>query len=807
MGKSPPAARLDALRAWLRRVPFLGPAAGIWIGSGLTSEHSVAWAGVIAGLGTIGALLSRGPIVRLLSLFALALGSGAVGQHLSETSVRCPQASDKRQTVGEVLRIVPEAEGRVSLELMIRSIEEGSRFDALRCRALLSSGRRSPEALEGDTVWLPAIDWEPVAHLYNPGADTAEGLEARGIDRVGSLADGAAILPLAHGNPLARSIGRLRRAVSRELAQLPASSGREVLQAVLLGERATLSQATRDDFLDSGLRHFLTDGTLYLATVLVILLWAIRRLIGHVEPLVVRMPANRVAALVCLPVPAIYCLVTGGWPAGARASLMATLWLSARALGRGRGAALHLMSVALVILLGLAPFGARDPGLWLSASALVFIAAFVAPMLSRLGAGGAKRGLRTHLTAAAVVAAAIWVATLPILAEENQRLSWVGFPASLVGMPLGLAMSLSGAVFLLLASVGSALAALPLTVALCFAQWLASLAALVAPHARWIVARPSPLALCGFACFLGGLALAIRRRRAGIVLASVSAATVLALTFGSRLGSPFTQPMLRLTFLSVGQGDGVVIELPNGETLVLDAGGSPVGSFDPGERVVAPYLWSRGLTQLAVLALSHPHPDHANGLPYLLSRFDVGELWQSGEPCPLAACQELERLSLSRGVPHLRLGAAPFRRSFGPVALTLLWPQAPLGYDPTLGENDNSMVFRLTFGRFTALLPGDIEAAAEGRLVAEAIDLHADVLKAPHHGSDTSSTPAFVSRVHPHDVVFSVGPRNHFGFPRESVVARYSNAGARRERTDLDGAVTFITDGRGGYEVETAAPK
>jgi competence protein ComEC len=296
-----------------------------------------------------------------------------------------------------------------------------------------------------------------------------------------------------------------------------------------------------------------------------------------------------------------------------------------------------------------------------------------------------------------------------------------------------------------------------------------------------------------------------RRSRAAIALAALGLAALIAWTILERL--PNEKGLLRLTFLSVGQGDGIVLELPTGETLVLDAGGSPVGSFDPGERVVAPYLWSRGRTELAVLALSHPHPDHANGLPYLLSRFEVGELWQSGEPCPLPACDDLERLSLSKGTPRVRLGDRPFRRTFGPVELTLLWPQSPLGYDPTLGENDNSLVFRLTYGRFSALLPGDIEADAERALLALGTDLHADVLKAPHHGSDTSSTRAFVDRVRPRDVVFSVGPRNRFGFPRESVVARYASAGARLSRTDIDGAVTFITDGEGSYAIDTAAPR
>jgi competence protein ComEC len=105
------------------------------------------------------------------------------------------------------------------------------------------------------------------------------------------------------------------------------------------------------------------------------------------------------------------------------------------------------------------------------------------------------------------------------------------------------------------------------------------------------------------------------------------------------------------------------------------------------------------------------------------------------------------------------------------------------------------------------LLPGDIEAEAEARLLADpTADLRSVLLKAPHHGSDTSSTPEFVRRVAPEAVVFSVGPRNRFDFPRASVVARYREFGARLFRTDVDGAVTFESDGT-TWSVVTAAPK
>ncbi len=239
----------------------------------------------------------------------------------------------------------------------------------------------------------------------------------------------------------------------------------------------------------------------------------------------------------------------------------------------------------------------------------------------------------------------------------------------------------------------------------------------------------------------------------------------------------------------------MVLETPHGLALLIDGGGNVVGDFDPGREIVVPFLESRGIRKLAAVVLTHPHPDHANGLPAVLRAVEVGELWESGEPCPLPACQEIAALEKAGGTHHLPLGTGRFVRDLDGVELVLRTPRLSGGYDPALGPNDNSLVFSLTYGKFTALLTGDIEATAEERLLASAGDLGAFLLKAPHHGSDTSSTQPFVDRVRPRAVVFSVGPRNRFNFPRPDVCERYQRIGARGYRTDRDGAVTVETDG------------
>jgi competence protein ComEC len=136
-------------------------------------------------------------------------------------------------------------------------------------------------------------------------------------------------------------------------------------------------------------------------------------------------------------------------------------------------------------------------------------------------------------------------------------------------------------------------------------------------------------------------------------------------------------------------------------------------------------------------------------------------------------------------------------REIGGVHIQVLHPlNGPVhAYFPELGENDNSLVLRLTYKNVHVLLPGDVEHEGESLLLARGVDLSADIEKAPHHGSGTSSTQAFINAVHPKYVVFCVGENNQFGFPSGAVVDRYAQSGCKRFRTDRDGAVAFTTDG------------
>jgi competence protein ComEC len=256
---------------------------------------------------------------------------------------------------------------------------------------------------------------------------------------------------------------------------------------------------------------------------------------------------------------------------------------------------------------------------------------------------------------------------------------------------------------------------------------------------------------------------------------------------------------LEVSVLDVGQGDSIFAAFPDGRTTLIDGGGQPgsewVGGqrsgLDVGEQVVSPYLWSRGIKRLDVVALTHAHHDHLDGLHSVMQNFRVGELW-IGRDEETHAFEDLLKEAREHGVRIVHeVSGSKF--DWDGVTGDVLWPADLTPVNEA--SNDDSLVLRLEDGSVRFLLAGDIQKKVEQRLVKEDAEIAAEFLKVPHHGSKTSSTPDFVAAVAPKVAVVSAGEANPFGHPAPGTVERYAQAGVRLLCTDRDGAVTALTDG------------
>ncbi len=242
---------------------------------------------------------------------------------------------------------------------------------------------------------------------------------------------------------------------------------------------------------------------------------------------------------------------------------------------------------------------------------------------------------------------------------------------------------------------------------------------------------------------------------------------------------PFGQ--MQITAFDIGQGMALLVET-SGHRLLYDTGPAYAPDSNGGSRVIAPYLKARGIAALDAVIVSHGDSDHSGGALAVLSSVDVGWVASSlasGHPIVQAAPQ------------HRRCQAGQGWTWDG-VHFEMLHPMPASYGDQTLSPNARSCVLKIEAGGKAILLAGDIEAAQEAQLLARSSSaLKADVLLAPHHGSGTSSTPAFLQAVQPELALFQVGYRNRYRHPKPEVFERYHQLGIERLRTDVSGALTL----------------
>jgi len=248
--------------------------------------------------------------------------------------------------------------------------------------------------------------------------------------------------------------------------------------------------------------------------------------------------------------------------------------------------------------------------------------------------------------------------------------------------------------------------------------------------------------------------------------------------------------MVRVHFIDVGQGDAIYIQLPEHNDILIDG-----GDTDHGDDVVA-YLKAQGMDEdIELLIATHPHEDHIGGLPEVLAAFQIDEIIDSGLVVESRSYELYKQAVEAENCSWHADDHQTF--NFGGVVLQIL-----TGAETWSEVNNYSVVARLDCGEVEFLYTGDAEEAAEANLTG---DISADILKVGHHGSESSSSLYFLSRVKPQVGIISMGEGNLYGHPNPEPLARLMAAGAKIYRTDIDGNIMVKTDGT-FYSQQTESP-
>ncbi|MHB1050827.1 MAG: DNA internalization-related competence protein ComEC/Rec2 [Bacteroidota bacterium] len=559
------------------------------------------------------------------------------------------------------------------------------------------------------------------------------------------------------------------------------------LIGLLLGDRTEISEEIKKAFMNTGTIHVLAVSGSHVILVVTI---------AYVVLGLMRFP-GKIKIVLTLIALIYYTFLTGAAPSIVRASIMAGIVLVGKFFQQ-KTDSYNVLGLSAVLIYLYDPKQLFDVGFQLSFSA-VFSMVYFYPklnaMIKKIPEPLEEFRIITPLWQLFALSLAAQIGTIPFTAYYFGKISIVSLFANLLVVPIvGLIVTIG--------LTGALLGTISMWIAAMFSEVNDLLARFTLIFVK--LAEQVPFALIDTATFgwketalysaviayLVNLRNVIVRKR--IMFAVLTGANFFVY---SAMTEPLN-PALRVTFLDVGQGDGAVIRFPSGETYVIDGGPISAG-YDAGERIVGPYLRRNGIRRVDAIVTTHPHADHLGGVPYLMRNFDVGSTIDAGQRLSSKLFRDYD--SLESGVSRITARAGTIA-SIGNARIYYLHPthrfiddDSSDGYSDI---NESSVVFKLQYGTTTFLFTGDAEAESEHHLISVYGDfLNADVLKAGHHGSSTSSTEDFVSIVAPDHAVVSVAKFNKFRHPSRTVIERLRRSGASVYRTDMEGAIILESDG------------
>lgn len=751
----------------------------------------------------------RRPII-LASLSIIALFAGVLCYQASlppddESSLRFYNGN-RTVTIRGMVSRDPEVRDRTThLRLSATDIEIAGRWQEVSGNALLFVPRY-PGYEYGDVV-------EVTGKLERPPQfddfDYEGYLERQGIFST-MLYPQIKVIDTGKGSKLLEGVYWLRNRLSQTIAEVLPEPQASLAQGIILGKRDNISLSLRDTFSHTGTAHLLAISGLHLSIMAGMLLSIGIWLFGR---------RHYIYIWLALGIIWLYALFTGMHPPVVRGAIMASLFLAAELLGRQRSAFTALAFAAAVMI------GINPQILWTASFQLSFLAVagliFIAPPLMNLGRKAVNATLGEEVAGTALaniiadsfsVTLAATIAVWPVVAQYFGFISFVGPFATFLALPAlpgiiiaGASAGVAGLIALPVARVIGWLAWLFLSYLLLIVNGFAAIPLAfreldsINPYLIWTYYPVVALSIWLYSSRQRESTLTVLKSGMNKIASSVSELPkkwavpplLVAAILTSVVAATMPDDNLHVSFLDVGQGDAILIQRGN-QDILIDGGPSPQAiCLELGNKLP---FWDR---TIELVVSTHPDADHLTGLVEVLKRYGVEQVLYPVLQCESPLYGEWLKLVRERKIKKTIAQAGQQIDLGDGAVMHVLNPPVPHLTDTGSDIDNNGVVLRLSLGRASFLFTADIRKEAELAFVGDRADLRSTVLKVAHHGSNTSTTPQFLSVVNPQAAVISMSANNKFGHPSDEVMERLeAKLGSESIfRTDEHGTIEFITDG------------
>ena len=715
---------------------------------------------------------------------------------------------------------------RQKFDLTVETLKSGDSIVQVTGKLRVTLEGEPLELNMGDSICFTG-KIHPLRNFQNPGGfDYRQYMAFNGIYGSVFVQTSEIKQTTPHRGGFFQWIYRIRKTVSRTLDNIGEAVERAVLKALLIGERSDVSDLIMENFSKAGVSHLLAISGLHVGIVATTSFFMFRWMLSWFPFFLWRAWTRKGAAILSI-IPVLgYGLVSGMSPSTQRAVIMIVIFLMTFLIHKEHES-LNTLATAAILILMLHP-----PSLFAISFQLSFASVFaILYFLPKFwqpddDATNIRKRIKNYSYSSLWITLSASLGVQPLVMVYFNQISLISPIANFILVPLvGFGVIPLGLVFACISLIspvaslwGLELAAAILKISLNITDFFANL-----PFSAVKTITPSLLeVICFYTLLLTLITLKQKhvsdsqmlksltlRKKEGlstgvknilIVLSAASAITlgVDAVYWGYQR---FFRSDFRVTVLDVGQGTASLLEFPRGQVMLIDAGGfAGFSAFDIGKMVVAPLLWRKKIRSVDILVLSHANSDHVNGMTYIAEHFHVKALWANTEPENSAGYLRFLDVLQQCSLFPADFKTFPRHHEINGVSLDIVNPPPDFmerRHNETWRDiNNNSLVVQASFGTVSMLFPGDIKSGAEREMVTlYGARLQSLVLIAPHHGSKTSSTPAFIDTIRPDTVIFTTGLKNHFNFPHPSVVKRYQDMGATPLNTAFHGAVQICTDG------------